>query len=88
MIGAAKHMNSQHQLAIAGAYAAECFARTKTLKKLLEYLPKPILTAAEAQAERDEGSRKLLAQIRRIKAKQDADGSKPTKKSRKGKRNG
>lgn len=88
MIGAAKHMNAQHQLAIAGAYAAECFARTKTLKKLATYLPEPVLTAAEAQAERDEGSRRLLAQVRRMKAKQDADGGKPTNKSRKVKRNG
>lgn len=88
MLGAAKRTNMMHQLVIAGAYAGECFAREKRLKKLPEYLPKPILTEQEERAERDAGARSVLAMIRRMKAQQEANGGKSNIKIRKVKRNG
>ena len=72
MLGAAKHFNTLHQIAIAGAHAGECFAREKRLKKLASYLPEPALSEGEVNAARDDGARKLLMMVRRKKARQDA----------------
>lgn len=73
MLGAAKHAHDAYSRAIAGAWFGEFFAREKRVKRLDEYLPKPILTEQEERAERDGGARKLLAMIRRKKAAQDAE---------------
>lgn len=88
MLGAAKRRNDDQSYFIMGAWFGEYFAREKKVKKLTEYLPKPPLSPEEEQRERDQGARNLLGMMRRMKAKQEADGGKSNITIKKVKRNG
>lgn len=71
MMGAARQAHDAYCRTVAGAWWGEFFAREKRVKRLQDYLPKPALTEREQNADRDEGARKLLMMMRRMKARQD-----------------
>ncbi|OWQ95116.1 hypothetical protein CDQ91_14440 [Sphingopyxis witflariensis] len=68
MLGAAKRRRDDYAHVIAGAWWGEFFAHEKKVKPLAEYLPKPPLSEDEEMAEREAGSRKVLAMFRSIAA--------------------
>lgn len=88
MLGAAKRRSDDYAHAIAGAWWGELFAREKKVKPLAEYLPKPPLSDEEKRAERDAGGNRLLQMMRRMKAKQEADGGVSNIKIKRVKRDG
>lgn len=88
MLGAAKQAHDAYSRVIAGAWWGEYFAREKRVKRLDEYMPKPILTEQEERAERDAGAKALLQMMRRKKAAQEANGGKSNIEIKRVKRNG
>lgn len=87
MLGSAKRRSDDYAHAIAGAWWGEFFAREKKVKGLQDYLPKPPLSEAELNMEREAGSRRLLSMLRRMSDRQVAAGKTPMK-IRKVKRHG